>query len=83
MQYELTPVETRLAALCLDAACINEELEAASVKFFAALKRRGVTVEDFPPNWLAVRTISSLISFRELQELAQRLGRCPVCTNRT
>jgi hypothetical protein len=83
MHHELTPIETRLAALALDEACINGELEAAAVKFFEALKRRGVRIEDFAPDWLVVRSLHTPTNMYELRALAKRLGCCPCCGNKT
>jgi hypothetical protein len=81
--HELTLTEAHLAALCLDAVYIGNEFEVASVKFFEALKKRGVTIADFASDWPAVRTIRGPISFFELQALAQRLGCCPICHHKT
>jgi hypothetical protein len=79
---EPTQTETRLACLALNEACRNGELETASLKFFESLRHRGVQIEDFAPDSL-VRTIHLPITFFELQGLAQRLGRCPVCHHKT
>jgi hypothetical protein len=88
MHHELTPIETRLAALALDAACVNGELEAAAVKFFEALKRRGVRIEEFAsdwlaPDWLVIRSLHAPTNMYELRALAKRLGCCPCCGNKT
>lgn len=82
MNNELTPTETRLAALALDAACVNGELEVAAVKFFEALKRRGVRIEAFAPDWLVIRSLHAPTDMYELRALAKRLGVCPCCGNR-
>jgi hypothetical protein len=83
MTHELTLTETHLAALALDAACVGGEMETASTKFFEALKRRGVTVEQFAPDWLVIRSLHSPINMYELRACAKRLGRCPCCGSRT
>ena len=80
---ELTLTEQHLAALALDTACVNGELEVAAVKFFEALKRRGVRIEVFAPDWLAIRSLHSPTDRYELRELSHRLGRCPCCGRRT
>jgi hypothetical protein len=83
MHHELTLTEAHLAALALDEACIGNELEVASVKFFEALKRRGVQIEDFAPDWLVIRSLHLPTNMYELRALAKRLGRCPCCGNKT
>lgn len=39
---KLQEIERKLAALALDAACQNGELENSAVKFFTLLKKRGI-----------------------------------------
>jgi hypothetical protein len=81
--YELMPTETRLAALALDAACVNGELEVAAVKFFESLRRRGVRIEELAPDWLVIRSLHQPTNMFELRALAKRLGCCPCCGNKT
>jgi hypothetical protein len=80
---KLTLTEQRLAALALDAACVDNELEAASLKFFEALRKRGVRAEALAPDWLVVCSLHSPTNIFELKALSKRLGRCVRCGART
>lgn len=79
----LTPTEIRLAALALDAACADGELEVAATKFFRSLRHRKIRVDELRlPDHQVVPSLRVPLTVGELRRLSKRLGRCVCCGTR-